>query len=82
LPSLRSLALCASSVALLGSRRRREGEGWLFVDRRRRCTDTLLAANAAAFAAQLLSRGALLGWGAKARLALAFSGDRLSASRR
>ena len=37
----------------------------LFEDKKRRCTDVLLSLNVAAFAAQLLSRGALLAWGAK-----------------
>lgn len=66
LPVLRAFALGAGSVALLDSRARRRGQQrWLYANDRRRCTDSLLAANAAAFALQLLSRGALLGWGAK-----------------
>jgi membrane associated rhomboid family serine protease len=48
-------------------RSRRRGSGFGFgEDERRRCTDILLATNVTAFAAQLLSRGALLAWGAKA----------------
>jgi len=37
------------------------------VDKQRRCTDVLLSLNVAAYAAQVLSRGALLSWGAKVR---------------
>ena len=36
-------------------------------DKSRRATDVLLVTNVAAYALQLLSRGALTSWGAKAR---------------
>jgi hypothetical protein len=48
-------------------------------DERRRCTDVLLATNVAAFAAQILSRGALLAWGAKVLCDGARVGARLCA---
>ncbi len=68
-------AFCAS---------RRHTGGTLFSNKQRRCTDVLLTLNVSAFAAQLLSRGALLAWGAKARVqtaaALYCFGARLTAT--
>ena len=54
------LPLCSLAVA-----QRRSTKHGLFEDRRRRCTDSLLTLNGVVFCLQLLSRGALLAWGAK-----------------
>jgi len=63
-----ALLTCGAVGALALDKRQARGR-WrgrgVFEDERRRGTDLLLAASVAAYAAQLLSRGALLAWGAK-----------------